>query len=199
MANWWNNVTNAVGDFVGGFFGKDYNPDAPKGVRWTDVNTNADKIASALTNTNSDNSASTVVEDSSSVPSLDRLYRSNQEWAEEQAQKQMDFQTSANKIAMDFSSAEADKARAWEAEMANSAYQRVVADLKAAGLNPILAYSQGGAAVPSVSSAQGVTSAGAKASTSDTGYGYYENEFGYNKMLVNGSVSLVKAILSFLK
>ena len=97
-------------------------------------------------------------------------YFDNREWAEEQAQKQMDFQSSANKIAMDFASAEADRERAFETEMANSAYQRAVADLKAAGLNPILAYSQGGASVPSVSSPSGFSSSGSVARMGDFGY-----------------------------
>lgn len=124
------------------------------------------------------------------------LYFVNQEWAEEQAQKQMDFQTSANKIAMDFSSAEADKARAWEAEMANTAYQRAVKDLKAAGLNPILAYSQGGAAVPSVSAAQGVTSAGAQATMADTGYTSYQLDYAKQKLALSTALDVVKFILS---
>lgn len=141
-------------------------------------------------NTSAETSANDVT--SGAAPDTDELYIANREWAEEQAQKQMDFQTSVNKIAMDFSSAEADKARAWEAEMANTAYQRAVGDLKAAGLNPILAYSQGGAAVPSVSAAQGVTSTGAMANMADTGYSDARLEYAKLKLALNTALGITK-------
>lgn len=51
------------------------------------------------------------------------------------------------------SSKEAKKQRKWAEKMSSTAYQRGMADMKLAGLNPILAYKQGGASSPTGSMA----------------------------------------------
>lgn len=53
-----------------------------------------------------------------------------------------------NKQAKDAASAQ----MAFQSSMSNTSYQRAMADMKAAGLNPILAYQQGGASTPGGSS-----------------------------------------------
>lgn len=51
--------------------------------------------------------------------------------------------------AMSYNSAQAAANRAWQEKMSNTSYQRAVEDMRKAGINPILAYTQGGASTPS--------------------------------------------------
>lgn len=52
-------------------------------------------------------------------------------------------------LSNEFTASEAQKNRDWQERMSNTSYQRAVQDMKLAGINPILAFQQGGASTPS--------------------------------------------------
>lgn len=73
----------------------------------------------------------------------------------QEAQLARDFNHQEAIDARTFNSDEARIARDWQERMSNTAYQRAVEDLRKAGLNPYLAYEQGGASSPGGATASG--------------------------------------------
>lgn len=106
---------------------------------------------------------SSIAKSLSSNPSAVAALASAKNTAQSQqfAREQMAFQQASNEQAMAFNSAEAEKNRQWQEHMSNTAHQREVKDLIAAGLNPVLS-ANAGASTPGGATASGYSSSGAQ-------------------------------------
>lgn len=133
-------------------------------------------------------------------------------------QAQMDFSTQsaerANKFTeemwnktAEYNAAQAQLQRDWDERMASTAYQRTMADMKAAGLNPILAYMNGASSFGSGASASiGSTSSamantpGANAASGSvgnyTGQGYQVSD---TLAIIGGVVGIITDLLNSAK
>jgi len=79
-----------------------------------------------------------------------------------------------------FQADQASRQMAFQSDMSNTAYQRTMADMQKAGLNPMLAYQQGGASTPSGQAGSGaqatMENAIGNAATSALDYARYRKE-----------------------
>ncbi len=113
------------------------------------------------------------------ISELKGIAQANSAFNAEQARLQREWSAQQSAKAMQFNALEAQKNRDWQMMMSNTAHQREVKDLMAAGLNPVLSAMNGnGAVVTSGATASGVVGSGSKADADTSTSGAIVNLLG---------------------
>lgn len=102
--------------------------------------------------------------------------------------QQMAFNRAEAERAREFNAAEARLAREWSERMSSTSYQRAVADLKKAGLNPYLVLSGSGSSTPSATAASGSP---ASASMTSVDFGATSRAFG---SIANTAINVIGSV-----
>lgn len=127
---------------------------------------------------------------------IDQIYQiqnENNARMQEAAERQMRFQDMSQAKAMQFNAEQAALDRQWQETMSNTAHQREVQDLIAAGLNPVLS-ANGGAPVGSGASASSQAMSGSMADVDTSITNFMGNLVGAYASMHNAEVN-AKAVL----